>query len=83
MDDSTTDNRLIGIKIIENAIKLDETLIEILKKESRILKVGSKGEINPDELQKINSLIRNIIMVLTLTDDRIKTGINLYFGNNI
>lgn len=82
MDDSPDSNRLIGIKIIESAIALDDALVEILIKESKILKVGTKNGISPEDLSRINTLIRNIIMVLTLTDDRIKTGINLYFGSN-
>lgn len=82
MEESDTSNKLIGKRIIDSAINLDEVLTEILKKEAKVLTVGTKGGASPEELLKINSLIRNIIMALTLTDDRIKTGINLYFGNN-
>jgi hypothetical protein len=81
LEDINTSNKLIGKRIIESALSLDEALTDILKKEAKVLKAGTKDGTNPEELLKIISLIRNIIMALTLTDYRLKTGIDLYLGN--
>ncbi|HOJ09975.1 MAG TPA: hypothetical protein PK733_05215 [Clostridiales bacterium] len=72
----------IGKKIIENAVKLDESLVDILKIEVRRLKQSIKSNNNLDELQRTNNLIKNIIIALTITDERIQTGIDLCMNNS-
>ncbi|MDD4503955.1 MAG: hypothetical protein PHS15_03895 [Clostridiaceae bacterium] len=81
MDEKNSSNELIGRKMIETAVSLDESLIEILKIEIRRLKQLAKTNNAPEELHRTNNLIRNIIMALTITDEKIKTGIDLCFGN--
>lgn len=73
-----TSNKLIGIEIIENAISIDEALISILKIELKQLKKYKENETNEENLRRTIHLIRNIIIALTLTDDKLKLGIELY-----
>ncbi len=79
--DETNLNRSIGKKMIETAINLDESLVELLKIEVKRLKQLTKSENTLEELQRSNKLIKNIIMTLTITDERIKTALELYFDN--
>lgn len=83
MHDKNIDSYSIGKKMIEAAISLDESLVEILKIEIKRLKQLSKDKdvSTFTELQKTNNLIKNIIMSLMLTDEKIKTGINLCLNN--
>lgn len=81
MDEKVIDNKLIGKKMIETAISLDESLVEILKVEIRGLKQLAKNNNAPEEMHKINNLIKNIIIALTITDEKIRTGIDLCFGS--
>jgi hypothetical protein len=78
------DNRLIARKMIETAIKFDESLVEILKVEVKRLKQLAKSNSNSDieELQKTNRLIKNIIIALSITDEKIKTGIDFYMSES-
>lgn len=79
--DETNLNRLIGKKMIETAINLDESLAELLKIEVKRLKQLTKSDNALEELQRSNKLIKNIIMALTITDERIKTALELYFNS--
>jgi len=76
-------NRLIGEKLIKIAINFDESLAEMLKVEVKRLKRLAKSN-NAfetietfEELRKTNNLVRNIILALTITDERIRIGIDL------
>lgn len=77
MEDNNLINKLIGKKMIENAINLDESLAEILRLEVRKLKILMKTANSPEELLKTNNMIKNIIIALTLTEEKIKMGIDL------
>lgn len=72
---------MIGKKIIETASRLDESLAEILKVEVNRLKQLIKNKSSNDELLKTNTLIKNIIMALTVTEEKIKIGMDLYMEN--
>ena len=76
------DNSLIGKKIIETAVNLDESLVEILRMEVKRMKQLAKSDIAANEFQKTNNIIRNIIIALLITDEKIKTGIDLYMNNS-
>ena len=82
LDENKLYTELIGKKMIETAVNLDESLVEILKLEVRCLKQLTKTSCTPEEMRKTMSLIRNLIIALTLTDEKIKTGIDLCFGDN-
>lgn len=81
MDEKNSSNELIGKKMLETAILLDESLVEILKVEVLRLKKSVKNNDTVQEMKKTNSLMRNIIMALLLTDEKIKTGMELCFGD--
>lgn len=68
---------LIGIKIIEAGIKLDEGLADLLKFQVKSLKRLVKDESPIDEIQKANVLLRNIIIALNMTEEKIRSGISL------
>lgn len=78
MDNKNADKLLLGKRMIETAINLDESLVDLLKIETRRLKQIIKEKNNFEEVQKTIKLVRNIIIVLTLTDEKIKTGLELY-----
>ena len=73
---------LIGEKIIQNAINLDQALVEILKLEVKRMKKLAKTDDGLKELQKTNFLIKNIIIALTISDDKLQTGIDLYMAHS-
>ena len=75
-------NSLIGEKIIQNAINLDQALVEILKLEVKRMKKLAKTDDGLKELQKTNFLIKNIIIALTISDDKLQTGIDLYMAHS-
>jgi hypothetical protein len=77
--------KLIGEKMIKTAINFDESLVEILKIEVKRLKKLARNSNSTEafeELQKTNNLIRNIILALTITDERIRIGIDLCMDDN-
>lgn len=82
MNGKEMDNSLIGKKIIETAVNLDESLVEILRMEVKRMKQLAKSDIAANEFQKTNNIIRNIIIALLITDEKIKTGIDLYMNNS-
>jgi hypothetical protein len=82
LDEKGINNNLIAKKMIEAAVSLDESLVEILRIEVKRLKQLLKGSSNIEELQRTNNLIKTIIMALTITDEKIKTGIELYDGSS-
>lgn len=82
MDDKNLSSKLIGKKMIETAVSLDEALAEILKVEVKRLKQLAKSNNSPEDLQKTNRIIKNIIIALTITDEKIRTGIDLCFNSD-
>ncbi|MDD2574596.1 MAG: hypothetical protein PHS13_08370 [Firmicutes bacterium] len=77
MNNEELNDKQLGRKMIETAVNLDEALVEILKLEVRRLKILLKSDSVPEGLQSTSNIIKNIIIALTLTDDRIRTGIDL------
>jgi len=61
---------------------LDESLVEILRMEVKRMKQLAKSDIAADEFQKTNNTIKNIIIALLITDEKLKTGIDLYMNNS-
>ena len=76
-----SEDKLIGKKMIEAAVSLDESLAELLKVEIRRLKQLAKNGVS-EEIQKTNNLVRSIIIAITLTDGKIKAGLDLYLGRS-
>ncbi|NLN43680.1 MAG: hypothetical protein GX152_05745 [Methanosarcina sp.] len=61
---------------------MDESLVEILRMEVKRMKQLAKSDIAADEFQKTNNTIKNIIIALLITDEKLKTGIDLYMNNS-
>ena len=67
----------IGKQLIVNAIKIDETLNEILRLEIRKVKKALNTDHEVDSINALSKTLRNVIIALTLTEEKIKTGMIL------
>lgn len=76
---SSKENFELGKQLIESAIKVDEALAELLKIEVRRMKklVNSDSSSSFEEFSNVNILVKNIIIAIMTTEDKIKTGLNL------
>jgi hypothetical protein len=83
LDESNSDNILLGKRMIETAVNLDESLVDLLKIEIKRLKQLLRNDVAYEELHKTNNLVKNIIILITLTDEKIKTGLDLYLGKHL
>jgi hypothetical protein len=77
MADNSINNASLGKALILDAVHVDEALAELLKVEIKRLKKLVKEDAFFEEAQKTHTLVRYIIMALTLTDEKINTGVNL------
>ena len=68
----------IGKQLIINAIKIDETLNEILKLEIRKVRKALNTDNEVDSINALSKTLRNVIIALTLTEEKIKTGMYLW-----
>lgn len=71
------DNTGVGKKLIASAIKIDESLADLLKVETQKIKKLLKTDTSTDTFKNSNLLLRNIIFALLLTDEKIQYGIDL------
>lgn len=78
---NNNENAVLGKKLITAAVNLDEALAELLKVEIRRLKQLSKCDTHLEEFQKTINIVRSVVMALTLTEDKIKTGVSLCRDN--
>jgi len=67
--------------MLKAAVDIDESLVKILKSQIKRLGQMAKGKTDVEELQKINALIKNIIIALCLAEEKIKTGMELYLSD--
>lgn len=82
MNNKRINKELIGEELIKTTINFEESLVEILKVEVKRIKKLAKNHNTLEELQKTNKLINNIIIAFMITDERIKTGLDLYMDNS-
>jgi len=75
------DIRMVALKMLKAAVDIDESLVKILKSQIKRLGQMAKGKTDVEELQKINALIKNIIIALCLAEEKIKTGMELYLSD--
>lgn len=75
--DKKKDKYLMGKKMINVGIKLDEGLADLLKFQIKTLKKLVKNDYPIDEIQKANTMLRNIIIALNITDEKIRNGLLL------
>ncbi len=72
----------LGKRMIEAAVNLDEALFGLLKVEIRRLNNAFKKKDGTEEEQRrIMHLIRNLIVAIQLTNEKIETGLDLCFMN--
>jgi hypothetical protein len=72
------DEKTLGKIMIINALKLEESLADLLRCEARYLRKQIKKNMeNHEEIYKINKIGRYLLFSITLIDDRIKTGLDL------
>gem|GEM_PF-2651875 len=81
MGNKKNDIRIIALKMLKAAVDIDESLVKILKSQIKRLGQMAKGKTDVEELQKINALIKNIIIALCLAEEKIKTGMELYLSD--
>jgi len=72
---------MVALKMLKAAVDIDESLVKILKSQIKRLGQMAKGKTDVEELQKINALIKNIIIALCLAEEKIKTGMELYLSD--
>jgi hypothetical protein len=75
--DKKSENYLLGKMIIEAGVKLDEGIASLLKFQVKALNELLKNESPIDEIHKANILLRDIIIALNITEEKIRTGILL------
>jgi len=80
LGDKKTDLKAIAVKMMKTAVSIDESLLKILKAEIKRLNQMAKGKIDAEELQRINTLIKNIVIALSFAEEKIKTGMEIYSG---
>lgn len=71
------DEKMIAKKIIMNSLKIEESLIGVLKAETRILNRKKNENIDYYELEKINRTIKYTIYIVTSLDERIQKALDI------
>lgn len=79
--EKSMDEKMIGKRMILNALQIEENLAGLLRSEIKVLRKRTFAGAGTEDIQKINKMIKYILFSFTLMDDRIKTGIDLM--NNI
>ncbi len=73
------EDKMLGKMIILNAVKMEESLAEILRMEVKAIKKQIKVNGNSDieDIQKANKVLKYVLYSLTILDDRIQAGLEL------
>jgi hypothetical protein len=80
MSENSMDNASLGRMLILAGASLDEALADLLKVEIRRLKQAIKDDTLFEEAKVTLNLLRSINMAIMLTDEKIKTGLDLCKG---
>jgi hypothetical protein len=75
------DDKTIAKKTIMNSLKIEDSIANLLKTETKLLKKKSNTDLTLDEIIKINKLIKYLIYYLMLIDDRIQDSFNIIKNN--
>ncbi|MEL7647500.1 MAG: hypothetical protein AAGU76_05375 [Sedimentibacter sp.] len=67
--------------MIYSGIKLDEGLAEILNFQIKCMK-RSVNDASIDDIQRANALLRNLIIALNITEEKVRMGIRLCEGDD-
>jgi hypothetical protein len=71
------DEKKIGRRMLLNAVKMEESLAELLRAEAKILRKSTIEGASNEDIQRTNRIIRYLFFSMTMIDDRIKTGLSL------
>jgi hypothetical protein len=71
------DEKKIGRRMLLSAVKMEDSLAELLKAEAKILRKSTLEGASNEDIQRTNRVIRYLFFSLTMIDDRIKTGLSL------
>ena len=77
MSVKSIDEKILARKMILNSLRIEESLVNILKAEVKILKKKSIIDLENIELQKLNRIIRYTLYVITILDERIQRGFDM------
>lgn len=66
----------IGKQIIKSSVKLDESLAQLLQLKVQVIKKSLKNN-DTKEIEELHKLLKIIILALTMTDEKMKYGIQL------
>lgn len=75
--DSTIKKCDIGKRLILDAIGIDEALADILKLQVKKARGALVLGNETNEMEELTKTLKNIIMALTLTEEKIETGVML------
>lgn len=76
------DNKTVAKKIIINSLKIEESLINLLRLETKILKRKSHIDLNNDEVHKINRKFKYFLYYLITINDRIDKCLDIIQKDN-
>jgi hypothetical protein len=75
-NDGPAENVLLGRRMIDAALKMEDNLAELLSVQIMHIKQLAAKDLN-QEIANANNLLRNIIFSLMLTEERITRGLEL------
>ncbi|SET70425.1 hypothetical protein SAMN05660297_03211 [Natronincola peptidivorans] len=75
--DASINYSKLGKAMIETALLVDENLASLLKVEAQKIRKLLKSDVSLEELETTNTLIKNIIMAMMLTDEKMRYGLEL------
>lgn len=73
--------KALGKKIILSALKIEESLADIMRLEAKILRKKCVNGAENEDIKRINNMIKNVLFTLTIIDDRIEKGFDLMNDN--
>lgn len=71
----------LGEKIVLSAIKMEESLSDLLRAEARLLRKKCKEGAVSEDLIRVNKMIKHVIFTLTYVDERIEKGLEMMTEN--
>lgn len=76
------DDKTIAKKLLINALKMEESLADLIRIEVKILRKKVNEQNSYDEIRKINKIVKYTIFSMTLIDDKIQKALELYKINS-
>ncbi|TAH71474.1 MAG: hypothetical protein EWM47_04555 [Anaerolineaceae bacterium] len=77
MNSKTVDNKIIAKKVILSTLKMENSLINVLKAQMRLIKKMMDKDDDYNEIKKTNASIRQILHAIHIIDDRIQKCLDI------